>query len=93
MICIHEKTCTRGYSVDVRGVNFTCNRHQLPNVVCTNTECPGPGVIKLEYSLKLNIKHNDWLLADVSSQSLHFILSLRMNPSFITQGSGLSLPL
>ena len=36
------------------------------------TQCPGlyahisPGleVIKLEYSLRLKIKHNDWLLAD-----------------------------
>ena len=52
---------------------------------------PGPGVIKLEYSLKLKIKRNDWLLADVghvsaNSQSLCFILSLRMNLGFITSG-------
>ena len=49
---------------------------------------PGLEVIKLEYSLKLKIKRNDWLLADVSasSQSLRFILSLRMNSSFITSG-------
>ena len=46
----------------------------------------GLEVIKLEYSLKLIIKCNDRLLADVSasSQSLRFILSLRMNSSFIT---------
>ena len=25
---------------------------------------PGPGVIKLEFILKLKLKHNDWLLAD-----------------------------
>ena len=25
----------------------------------------GPKVIKLEYSLKLRIKHSDWLLADM----------------------------
>ena len=60
---------------------------------------PGPEVIKLEYSLKLKIKHNDWLLEDMcaaSSQSLRFILSLRMNSSFITSGPGIiviSLPL
>ena len=37
----------------------------------------GLEVIKPEYSLKLKIKRNDWLLADVSasSQSLSFILS------------------
>ena len=51
---------------------------------------PGLDVIKLEYSLKLKINRNDWLLADThmsaSSRSLHFILSLRMNSSFITSG-------
>ena len=50
-------------------------------------------VIKLEYSLKLKIKHNDWLLADTCpacghvsacSQSLRFILSLRLYSNFIT---------
>ena len=47
---------------------------------------PGLEVIKLEYSLRLKIKRNDWMLADTSasSQSLRFILSLRMNSSFIT---------
>ena len=71
----------------------------------------GPQVIKLEYSLKLKIKRNDWLLVDrcpqaanhcalflrlaacgqvsASSQSLRFILSLRMNSSFITLEPGL----
>ena len=39
-------------------------------------------VIKLEYILKLKIKRNNWLLA--SSQSLCFILSIRMYSSFIT---------
>ena len=29
---------------------------------------PGPEVIKLEYSLRLEIKHNDWLLADTCPQ-------------------------
>ena len=40
----------------------------------------GLEVIKLEYSLKLKIKRND------CSQSLRFILSLRMNSSFKTLG-------
>ena len=39
---------------------------------------PGLEVIKLEYSLRLKIKRNDWLLA--SSQSLRFILSVRKQP-------------
>ena len=30
---------------------------------------PGPKVIKLEYSLKLQIKRNDWLLADTCPQA------------------------
>ena len=29
----------------------------------------GPEVIKLEYRLKLKIKHNDWLLADTCPQA------------------------
>ena len=29
----------------------------------------GPKVITLEYSLKLRIKHNDWLLADTCPQA------------------------
>ena len=29
----------------------------------------GPEVIKLEYSLKLKIKRNDWLLADTCPQA------------------------
>ena len=40
---------------------------------------PGPEVIKLEFSLKLKIKRNDWLPI---SQSLHFILGLRLYSSF-----------
>ena len=30
---------------------------------------PGLKVIKLEYKLKLKIKHNDWLLADTCPQA------------------------
>ena len=46
----------------------------------------GLEVIKLGYSLKLKIKHNDWL--SKSSQSLLFILSLRMSSSFVTSRPG-----
>ena len=51
---------------------------------------PGLEVIKLEFILRLKIKRNDWLLADTSacSQSLHFILSLRLCSSFITSRPG-----
>ena len=31
--------------------------------------CPGLEVIKLGYSLRLKIKHNDWLLADTCPQA------------------------
>ena len=56
----------------------------LLNGILNNTA--GLEVIKLEFILKLKIKHNDWLLADVSasSQSSCFILSLRLYSSFIT---------
>ena len=30
---------------------------------------PGPGVIKLEFILRLKIKRNDWLLADTCPQA------------------------
>ena len=50
----------------------------------------GLEVIKLELILKLKIKRNGWLLADVSasSQSLHFILTLGLYSNFITSGPG-----
>ena len=32
----------------------------------------GPEVIKLEYSLKLKIKRNDWLLADTCPQAANY---------------------
>ena len=49
---------------------------------------PGPEFIKLENSPKLKIKAYDWLH---KQQSLRFILSLRMNSSFITAGPGFVL--
>ena len=33
------------------------------------TSGPGPEFIKLEYSLRLKIKRNDWLLADICPQA------------------------
>ena len=62
--------------------------------ICSGYRKRGPEVIKLEYSLKLNIKRNDWLFCghvSVSSQSLRFILSLRMNSSLITSGPALGI--
>ena len=48
-------------------------------------QSPGLQVIKLEYSLRLKIKRNDWLFADTCPQAAnHCALSLRMNSSFIT---------
>ena len=35
----------------------------------SSTAIPATGVIKLEYSLQLQIKHNDWLLADTCPQA------------------------
>ena len=66
--CLHEQL-----KVQAHAVELTMRKQPLE-------------VIKLEYSLKLKINHNDWLLADMSasSQSLRFILSLRMKASFIT---------
>ena len=45
-------------------------------------EDSGVEVIKLEYSLELKIKRNDWLLADTC---------LRMNSSFITSRPGVNV--
>ena len=52
---------------------------------------PGPEVIKLEFILKLKIKHNVWMLVNTCPQSAnhcYFILSLRLYSSFITSGPG-----
>ena len=38
----------------------------LDNAISTKTS--SPKVIKLEYSLELKIKHNDWMLADTCPQ-------------------------
>ena len=54
----------------------------------------GLEVIKLEVILRLKIKRNDWLLADMSasSQSLRLILNLRLFSSFITLRPGSLAP-
>ena len=54
----------------------------------------GLEVIKLEYSLRLKFKCNDWLLAlaDMCPQAAnHCALSPRMNSSFITSRPGMKL--
>ena len=52
----------------------------------------GLEVIKLEYSLRLKFKCNDWLLADTCPQAAnHCALSPRMNSSFITSRPGMKL--
>ena len=57
-------------------------------IICQmGSQKPGPEVIKLEYSLKLKIKHTDWLLADTRQAASHCaFLSLRMNSSSIASG-------
>ena len=52
---------------------------------------PGPEVIKHQFILKLKIKRNYWLLADMCPQAAnhcYFILCLRLYSSFITSGPG-----
>ena len=55
---------------------------------------PGLEVIKLEYSLRLKIKRNDWLplrtrVREQPIIALYF--ELRMNSSFIISGPGLGV--
>ena len=40
-----------------------------PDCVLAHNRLPGLEVIKLEYSLRLKIKHNDWLIADMCPQA------------------------
>ena len=52
----------------------------------------GLEVIKLEYSLRLKIKRNDWLLVDTCPQATNhcdLFFGLRMNSSFIITRPGL----
>ena len=44
----------------------TFNPYSLMTCLALCKPFPGPEVIKLEDSLKLKIKHNDWLIADTS---------------------------
>ena len=63
----------------------------VQRLILTENERTGLEVIKLEFILKLKIKRNDWLLADMCPQStklLRFILSLRLYSSFITSRPG-----
>ena len=45
-------------------IHHYCVSYLSYDVTSGNAITPGPEVIKLEYGLKLKIKHNDWLLAD-----------------------------
>ena len=63
------------------------------NIKTKSTSLQSLEVVKLRFILKLKIKRNeikrnDWLLA--SSQSLCFVLSLRLYSSFITSGPGIN---
>ena len=51
------------------------------SLVATCLERAGLEVITLEYSLKLKIKRNDWLLTDMCPQAANHcaFLSLRLN--------------
>ena len=68
-----------------------------PEKITFGTSSPGLEVITLEFILKLKIMCNDWLLPkrvckqpdmSASSQSLRFILSLRLYLNFITSRLG-----
>ena len=65
----------------------------LVPIILPSNEGSGLEVIKLEYSLKLKIKHNDWLLVAPCLQAANhcaLFLSLKMNSSFITSRPGKS---
>ena len=60
-------------------------------LILTEEERTGLEVMKLEFILKLKIKRNVWLLADMCQQAtklLRFILSLRLYSSCITSRPG-----
>ena len=66
-----------------------CNEEKKINFQDRFWNKSGLEVIKLECILKLKIKRNKLAACGhASSQSLRFILSLRMNLSFITLGPG-----
>ena len=58
-----------------------CRKSQVVAQMGFDAGKPGPEVIKLEYSLKLKINRNDWLLADTCPPINALFLSLRMNSS------------
>ena len=47
-----------------------CLSKPLPTLI--SRASPGPEVIKLEYTIKLKIKRNDWLLAEAAIYLLYF---------------------
>ena len=50
-------------------VKFNVDMIAKRSLTCRKIWPPGPEVIKLEYSLKLKIKRNDWLHADTCPQA------------------------
>ena len=48
---------------------FLCLTVQMFGLWSATVAFPDPEVIKLQYSLKLKIKSNDWLLADTCRQA------------------------
>ena len=87
------------YSVLPCHIENSMDPDQLASSTLFSSKCKsGLEVIKLEFILRLKIKHNHWLLADTcacghisaSSQSLCFILSLKMYSGFITLRPGTS---
>ena len=58
--------------------------------ICLLVGQTGLEVINLEYSLRLKIKRNDWLLAGKCPQAANHsvFFSMRMNLSFITSTPG-----
>ena len=84
-IVLKQRKCLL-YTVDFFTLNyqfFELSRQVPLNTLVMSGYLPGTKVIKLEFIFKLKIKRNDWLL---SSQSLRFILSLRLYSSCITSG-------
>ena len=62
------------------------NRKKSLNDISLSTS--GLEVIKLEYSLKLRIKRNNWLLADTEQPTVVLYFEFENELKFITSGAG-----
>ena len=76
------------HNVQVLNLVTNISGRNLDYLFCIAQLLPGLEVIKLEYSFKLKIKRNDWLLADMpaSSQSLRFIFEVENELKFYNLG-------